>query len=198
MALERGEASRAAALFTECLAVAQAIADSRRLAECLEGFGELAAKAGRVERAARLLGAAQALRDANGSVVEPVDRPIHVRSIAAARQALGDPAFTAAWDTGRATPLEQMIDEALTASVLSNAAKRSTHSTSAGPLTAREWEIVKLISRGLTNPQIAAQLVISRRTADRHVSNILNKLGFTTRAQVAAWTVERGMSAFPD
>lgn len=65
----------------------------------------------------------------------------------------------------------------------------------AGPLTRREWEIAGLIARGQTNPQIAAQLVVSRRTVDRHVSNILNKLGFATRGQIGAWTVERRLSA---
>ena len=57
------------------------------------------------------------------------------------------------------------------------------------PLTAREWEVVRLIARGRTNKQIAAALVIAEGTADRHVSNILGKLGFSARAQVAAWAV---------
>jgi DNA-binding NarL/FixJ family response regulator len=62
------------------------------------------------------------------------------------------------------------------------------------PLTRREWEVARLIAQGVTNAQVADQVVISRRTADRHVSNILEKLGFTTRAQIAAWAAERGLS----
>jgi DNA-binding NarL/FixJ family response regulator len=56
-------------------------------------------------------------------------------------------------------------------------------------LSRRELEVATLVSEGLTNRQIAERLVISERTADRHVSNILAKLGVTSRAQVAAWAV---------
>jgi len=58
---------------------------------------------------------------------------------------------------------------------------------SASPLTAREHEIVVLIERGLSNRQIADELVISPATAARHVANILSKLGFTSRTQIASW-----------
>jgi DNA-binding NarL/FixJ family response regulator len=57
----------------------------------------------------------------------------------------------------------------------------------------REREVARLIARGLTNKQIAAELVIAEGTADRHVSNILGKLDFSTRAQVAAWAVEHAV-----
>ena len=60
-----------------------------------------------------------------------------------------------------------------------------------GPLTQREQEVAGLIAHGLTNRQIAEQLVISPRTADRHVNNILDNLGLATRVEVAAWAVVR-------
>jgi DNA-binding CsgD family transcriptional regulator len=60
----------------------------------------------------------------------------------------------------------------------------------AGPLTRREREIAELITRGLSNREIASTLVISQRTAEGHVEHILTKLGFTSRAQVAAWVTE--------
>jgi len=59
---------------------------------------------------------------------------------------------------------------------------------SSTPLTAREHEIVLLIARGLSNRQIADELVISPATAARHVANILAKLGFSSRTQVASWS----------
>jgi DNA-binding NarL/FixJ family response regulator len=59
------------------------------------------------------------------------------------------------------------------------------------PLTRREGEIAALVAKGLSNQQIAAQLFISRRTAESHVENILTKLGFASRAQIAVWHVER-------
>jgi serine/threonine-protein kinase PknK len=57
-------------------------------------------------------------------------------------------------------------------------------------LTKRESEVAELIAQGLTNKGIAGRLVISQRTAEAHVERILNKLGFTSRAQVAAWVVQ--------
>ncbi len=63
-----------------------------------------------------------------------------------------------------------------------------------GGLTAREREVAALIAQGKTSREIADLLVISERTAEVHVSNILGKLGFTSRAQIAAWVVERGLA----
>ena len=57
-------------------------------------------------------------------------------------------------------------------------------------LTKREREVADLIAEGLTNKEIAARLVISPRTAQGHVEHLLTKLGFTSRAQIAAWVVE--------
>jgi DNA-binding NarL/FixJ family response regulator len=58
-------------------------------------------------------------------------------------------------------------------------------------LTPREREIAALIARGLSNRGIADELVISPATVARHVTNILTKLGFTSRAQIAAWAVNQ-------
>jgi non-specific serine/threonine protein kinase len=55
--------------------------------------------------------------------------------------------------------------------------------------------VAALVARGRTNREIAAALVISERTADAHVQNILNKLGFSSRAQIAAWATKRGLGA---
>ena len=60
-------------------------------------------------------------------------------------------------------------------------------------LTTREAETVRLIAGGLTNREIANQLVLSVRTVESHVANAMAKLGFTTRAQLAAWAAEHGL-----
>jgi DNA-binding NarL/FixJ family response regulator len=60
-------------------------------------------------------------------------------------------------------------------------------------LTRRELDVARRVARGLTNKQIAAELVIAEGTADRHVANILGKLGFSSRAQIAAWVVEHAV-----
>jgi tetratricopeptide (TPR) repeat protein len=64
-----------------------------------------------------------------------------------------------------------------------------------GGLTAREREIAALIAQGKFNREIAEILVLSERTIETHVSNILLKLSFTSRRQIASWAIERGLSA---
>jgi DNA-binding NarL/FixJ family response regulator len=56
-----------------------------------------------------------------------------------------------------------------------------------GPLAKREADVARLIAEGLTNKEIGSRLFISERTVDSHVRSILNKLGFSSRAQIAAW-----------
>ena len=99
--------------------------------------------------------------------------------------------------------LEQAVEYALAAppprrAPAPNAIAPAMPPSSAGqadiPLSARELEVALLLARGLTNRQVAEELVISERTASTHVTHILNKLGFSTRSQVAAWAVERGLA----
>ena len=71
---------------------------------------------------------------------------------------------------------------------------RSVARQAFGGLTPREREVARLVAQGKTSREIAALLVVSERTAEVHVSNILGKLGFTSRAQVAAWAVEKGLT----
>jgi DNA-binding NarL/FixJ family response regulator len=71
----------------------------------------------------------------------------------------------------------------------------------AGPLSKREQEVAMLVALGLSNRQIAEELVIAEPTAERHVANILNKLGYHSRVQIAAWAVEQGLARgkrYPD
>ncbi|HEY7343022.1 MAG TPA: AAA family ATPase [Ktedonobacterales bacterium] len=63
-----------------------------------------------------------------------------------------------------------------------------------GGLTTREREVVALVAQGKTSRQIADDLVVSERTAEVHVSNILKKLGLNSRTQIAVWAVERGLT----
>jgi non-specific serine/threonine protein kinase len=61
-------------------------------------------------------------------------------------------------------------------------------------LTEREREVAVLVAMGKSNHEIAEELVVSDRTAATHVSNILNKLNFSSRAQIAAWAVDAGLA----
>ena len=109
--------------------------------------------------------------------------------MAAARASLGEDAFEAAWSRGKS------LDQAsATAFALEETPSRRvvprTQTTPHDVLTRRERQIAELVREGLSNKEIADRLVISRRTAEAHVENILTKLGFTSRTQVAAWLAE--------
>jgi DNA-binding NarL/FixJ family response regulator len=61
------------------------------------------------------------------------------------------------------------------------------------PLSPRELEVVKLIAEGLTSEEIAEQLVISKKTVDRHRANILEKLGMRNRVELTRYAIRRGL-----
>ncbi|MFI1400645.1 ATP-binding protein [Streptomyces sp. NPDC020681] len=110
--------------------------------------------------------------------------------IALARAALGDDGFEAAFQQGRHFSGAKAMDYALETKPKAPSRSNDAESplTSAeSPLTLRERQVAELIVEGMSDKEIAATLVISRRTAEAHVQHILVKLGFASRAQVAAW-----------
>ena len=102
MALCQGNYGRAAALLEESLGLVRSLGDKRGIAECLEALASVAAHTGHSERAARLLGTAQALREAIGAPIAPADYASYERTLAVARARLDEDAFSAAWAAGRA------------------------------------------------------------------------------------------------
>jgi non-specific serine/threonine protein kinase len=160
-------------------------------------LGGLACVAQQYERAARLFGAASQLRDALGYRSKPADQEFYDHHTATTRAGLQEAAFTAAWADGRAMTLDQAIDYAFAWSELAEPAgsRRRASRPEGEILTSREREVAALVALGQTNRQIATALIISERTADAHVQNILNKLGFNARAQIASWATDRGLSA---
>ena len=88
---------------------------------------------------------------------------------------LGDPALSAP-----EAPAERGVADSLAADPLAG-------------FTRREREILPLLARGLSNRQIATALAIGERTVEVHVANILGKLGYSTRMQVAAWATQHGL-----
>ncbi|MHB8578121.1 MAG: LuxR C-terminal-related transcriptional regulator, partial [Dehalococcoidia bacterium] len=193
LALRGRGARRALDLFRESMALFQNQGDRRGIAECLDGLAGAMGALRQPERAARLFGTAEGLREAIGAEQTPVNAADYARSLAVARDQLDAAAFAAAWAAGRALPLEQAIEE-----FLANEPSDRRPAPAGDPawleLTPREREVTQLIARGMTNRQIGAALVITEGTARLHVKHILQKLGFTSRAQVAAWAVARGLA----
>lgn len=105
---------RAVPLLTEALALHRSRNGQLGIAWCLEGLAAVASAVGQAERAARYLGAAEMLRENIGAPLPPADRDGYDGAVAIVRAALGSAAFTAAWEAGRALPLEHAIGEALT------------------------------------------------------------------------------------
>ena len=65
-------------------------------------------------------------------------------------------------------------------------------------LTRRELEIVEMVAQGKSNGEIAAALVVSKRTVEKHIAHILNKLGVTNRSQIVIWALENGLASVQD
>jgi DNA-binding NarL/FixJ family response regulator len=105
-----------------------------------------------------------------------------------ARDALGDAAYNEAFRHGQELTYDDAIAYALGERREPTVPPQRDDSS---PLTRRERQIADLVAQGLSNKDTASTLVISQRTAESHVEHILTKLGFTNRAEVAAWTAEQ-------
>jgi non-specific serine/threonine protein kinase len=166
------------------------------VADILGRLSAQAARCGHPEAALRWAGAAAAthetLRGGRPPPAPPAGQPSE-GDLAAARRALGAAAADAAWRAGRSLAPAQVLAEALEG--LPAASDGRGAAPGAAPLTRRERDAAVLVAAGLTNRQIAERLVVAERTAGNHVDHILAKLGFHSRAQIAAWTVTRGLSA---
>jgi non-specific serine/threonine protein kinase len=197
-ALLQGEVRRAASLFRESLALLDTIGATWGIAACLLGLASVAGAQGQAERAARLCGAEQALRALLGTTQIFDHAPLR-RGLSAARSALGEGRFATLAAEGQALSLAEVVAYASTehagAAPPGHAAEGSAASFTSRLLTPREQEVAALIARGYTNRQIAAALVVTPRTADTHIRNILTKLELHSRAQVAAWATAQDLPA---
>ncbi|MDR7416634.1 MAG: LuxR C-terminal-related transcriptional regulator [Armatimonadota bacterium] len=179
-AMNRGR--DAGRMYRDSLALRWVLGSRRGVAECLEGLATLATDP---RATARWLGAAEGLRSQVGAPPPVPQRAVIEAASHRARAALGATGFEAERVKGSTLPLAEVIREALE--------ERWNMR-----LSPRERQVVGWIAHGLTNRDIAAELGVSERTVDTHVLHILNKLGFRSRAQIAAWAVEQGIASSTD
>lgn len=142
------------------------------------------------ERAARLLGAAKALWPDSGTAFAafgPLMAERHARCEEDVIGVLGKASYVKAFTEGGLYDSPGLAIEYALGGDLDSVAPYISES----PLTAREREVAGLVAQGMTNRQIASALGVSPRTADRHVQNILSKLNFRSRSQVASWWTTR-------
>jgi non-specific serine/threonine protein kinase len=185
----QGEQDRAEQLLQDGLRLARLVDDPFAAATCLEALAWVAGGRRDARRAAVMSGAADALSRAAGStsaVVFPNLLVHHEECERRAHDMLGTRGYEAAHRKGAAMGFRAAVDFALGESPATTARADDL----LVPLTEREQQVAELIAEGLSNKEIGARLVISARTARGHVEHILTKLGFTSRAQIAAWMVE--------
>jgi predicted ATPase/class 3 adenylate cyclase/DNA-binding CsgD family transcriptional regulator len=185
------------ALYEESLALYRAMGNKVQIASCLEGLAEVGMLLGEPARAARLWGAAEALRTAIGTPIPPVECADYEHAVTAARTHLGAKAFAAAWAEGRTMSPEQALAAQRLATMPQQASivpKPTTPTKTSPPspagLTAREVEVLRLIAQGMTDIQVAEQLVISPRTINWHLTSIYSKLGVSSRSAATRYAIE--------
>ena len=113
VAREQGDDGRAAVRFREALALGWQLRDHSIVAGCLERLAEAASRRAQPERGSRLLGTAEVLRETGGTPHIPIDRALHERAVASARDRLDEAAFRKAWATGRALSPEAAVADGL-------------------------------------------------------------------------------------
>jgi predicted ATPase/DNA-binding CsgD family transcriptional regulator len=200
VAIELEELELARQHLAESLRLSRSTGSRIGMARGLEAFAALAVQEKRPEQAVRLTAAATALRETAGL---PALSGARVERYLAAARRLGEPAIARLWTQGLALPAEAAVALALgEPGPQETIGGRATVAVTAGAdyelaiaphgtLTARERQVAALVADGRSNKGIAGELVISPATAARHVTNILAKLGFSSRTQIAAWAADQ-------
>jgi non-specific serine/threonine protein kinase len=184
----RGDLDRADTLGRDCLRIKRTFHDLLGIVLAMEVLAWIAASQGSAERAATLLGATSEIWQSVGYPMfgsRHFGTP-HGECESAAVSALGESDFRVAFRRGMDLGLEDAISFAI-----GEEPAEPEPVAPPTPLTRREQQVADLIAGGMSNKEIAARLVIARRTAEGHVERILQKLGFTSRTQIATWVTER-------
>ncbi len=204
VALLQRDYPAARSLYERAVIIALEVGDRRRVAFSLGGLAALAAAEGQSRRALRIAGAAAALLAAIGAATPPTWRIRLDPLLAQARTRVGEREAAALRAEGAAMSADRAVEDALAAAPPEPGPRQAASEGPArgprpgtpdpGLLTARERQVAGLIARGLSNRQIAASLVIGEGTAANYVQHVLEKLGFHTRAEIAAWATEHDLT----
>jgi predicted ATPase/DNA-binding CsgD family transcriptional regulator len=184
-ALMSGDLRESEQRLTEGLRIARQLDD--RVAQChlIGGLGCCAAWSREPRLAAQLLGAMENFRAEVGATINAGMAPALAQATTSVTAALGPSKFATEYQAGKLLSRDAAARLALREADPPAAA--ASHHRSAGGLRQRETDIALLVADGLSNKEIGARLFISERTVESHVRNIMNKLGFNSRAQIAGW-----------
>jgi non-specific serine/threonine protein kinase len=176
--------------YLRSLDIFASLGDRWALVHVIKGVAFLDLRAGRTARSVRLLAVASAIRDADGIRFSASDEARHRQVIAEAQREIGDTAFDRAWSSGFAMSLDEAVEEirgsGTEASILLLIGEPSD-------LTSRERAVLRLLTEGKTDREIADALSISYRTVNGHVANLLTKLGVDTRTAAAAMAIRNNL-----
>ena len=199
-AFVQGDYAKACTCYVEALTTLRELGAKWYIVACLDGLAGVAVAQGQPEWAAHVLAAAALLREALGVSPPPILLANYERTVATTRAQLGEERFAAAWAEGRKMTLEQVLEEQAHATPPEQTSTVPTipppTGTAALPptapfeLTPREVEILRLVAAGLSNAQVAEQLIISPRTVHAHVRSIYSKLGITSRGAATRYAID--------
>jgi DNA-binding NarL/FixJ family response regulator len=148
-------------------------------------------------RAARLVGASEGVLSAAGTHYEPATTEEIDRIIGSVRATLGEEPFERLKAEGRSMSPEEVLAFASPVAGPGVMAERDDGQPYPDDLTGREVEVLRLIAVGKSNQEIGQELVLSRRTVERHISNIYEKIGASgkvARATAAAYALRHGLA----
>jgi len=179
VAVAQGEPDQAETDAHDALARAAEIEAYLFIPDILECLGTLAGEAGSHREAARLFGSAEAIRQRMGAVRFKIYDTGYEASVAALRDAMGEKDFEPAWAEGAALSTEEAI-----AYAQRGRGERKRPTSGWASLTPAERDVVRLVSEGLANNDIATRLFVSPRTVQTHLTHVYTKLGLTSRVQL--------------
>lgn len=186
-AIAAGDLAAARGAFAECLRIVGELGHKLIICACVGGLAIAAARDGRPERAATLFGAATALRATLDASHSALVQQAQDEELARVGETLGGPAFRRAFEAGTVLSL----DEARTLAER-EAAEGENDALSAG-LTLAELRVIRLVARGLTNAQVAGELVVSERTVHAHLRSVYRKLGVGSRTAATRAAIDGGL-----
>jgi predicted ATPase/class 3 adenylate cyclase/DNA-binding CsgD family transcriptional regulator len=180
VAIAQGEPEQAERDAHDALARAADMQARSGVADTLECLADLTSDGGSARDGARLFGSAHAIRQRIGEVRFKIYDADYAASVEALRDALGEKDFDSAWAEGAALSTEEAI-----AYAQRGRGQRKRPTSGWASLTPTERDVVRLVSEGLGNKDIATRLFVSPRTVQTHLTHVYTKLGLTSRVQLA-------------